>query len=148
MRLLVKAMLRSGYYAPDHPESKKAKEDLPVPGRGLGGRPGDRLISRSSAEATDILVSGVLDEPVSLRSLFTASTAEMFLPKLREYFERKGLISFSIKAGISAEHFESFVDIMSDPAVDKEDANEVGHLLTAALVRNRIQEISTVSRTT
>jgi HEAT repeat protein len=36
------------------------------------------------------------------------------------------------------------VDIMSDPAVDKEDASEVGHLLTAALVRENILEISTV----
>jgi len=145
--LLVKAMLRSGYYAADHPESKKAKEGIY---QSLGGAlkddPEIGLISRSTADATDILVSGALDEPVSLRSLFTASSAEMFLPKLREYFERKGLVSFSIKAGIPAEHFESFVDIMGDPAVDKEDASAVGHLLTEALVRHNIHEISTVFR--
>ena len=143
--LLVKAMLRSGYYAPDHPESRKAKEGLY---QSLGAAMQDDseigLISRSTTEATDILVSGALDEPVSLRSVFTASSAEMFLPKLREYFERKGLVSFSIKAGIPPDHFNSFVDIMNDPAVDKEGASEVGHLLTAALVRENILEISTV----
>lgn len=143
--VLVKAMLRSGYYAPEHPESRKAKEGLYAAlAAALQDEPEIGLISRTTTEVSDILVSGVLEEPVSLRALFSAGTAEMFLPKFREYFERKGLVSFTIKAGISAEHFETFVDIMSDPAVDKEEASEVGHLLTSALVRNNIQEISTV----
>jgi len=143
--VLVKAMLRSGYYAPEHPESKKAKQGLYAAlGSALKDEPEIGLISRFTTEASDILVSGVLDEPVSLRSLFSAGAAEMFLPKLREYFERKGLVSFMIKGGISAEHFETFVDIMSDPAVDRESSSEVGHLLTEALVRNNIQDISTV----
>jgi HEAT repeat protein len=70
--------------------------------------------------------------------------AELFLPKLREYFKRKGLVSFAIKNDISLEHFEKFVDIMSDPKADTGQGSEIGQLLSGALVEHGINKISTV----
>ena len=61
------------------------------------------------------LISGILEEPVNVRTLVGAGMADLFVPKLREYFKRKGLVSFAVKNSITLEHFEKFVDIMSDP---------------------------------
>jgi HEAT repeat protein len=70
--------------------------------------------------------------------------SELFVPKLREYFKRKGLVSFALKNDITLEHFESFVDIMSDPAADTGQGAKVGELLSTALADHGITEISTV----
>ncbi|MCK5205430.1 MAG: HEAT repeat domain-containing protein, partial [Desulfobacterales bacterium] len=70
--------------------------------------------------------------------------AELFVPKLREYFKRKGLVSFAIKNEIGLEHFESFVDVMSDPKADSGQGSKIGQVLSNALVEHGITEISTV----
>jgi len=53
-------------------------------------------------------------------------------------------VSFAIKKRISLEHFESFVDIMSDPKADRGEDARIGELLSNALVEQGITEISTV----
>jgi HEAT repeat protein len=63
---------------------------------------------------------------------------------LTEYFKRKALVSFAIKNDITLEHFESFVDIMSDPKADSGEGTEIGQVLSTALVEHGITEISTV----
>jgi hypothetical protein len=53
------------------------------------------------------------------KKLLGVGTAELFVPKYLDYFERKRLINLAVKTAISEDHFYRFVDIMSDPAVDK-----------------------------
>jgi HEAT repeat protein len=142
---LAKAMLRSGYYAPDHPGAKTAKAGLfESLQRSLAEKNEIMLINQETREKTDVLISGILDEPVSVRTVVVAGMAELFVPRLRDFFTRKGLISFALKREITPEHFDDFVNIMSDPKVDRGVDAKVGELLTNALVSRGIVEVSTV----
>ncbi len=142
---LTKAMLRSGYYAADHPGSEGAKQGLYEKLQNcMGDSRQVEITKQETREQTDILISGILEEPVNVRTLVGVGMADLFLPKLREYFKRKGLVSFAIKNDITLEHFEKFVDIMSDPTADSGQGAEIGKVLSTALAEHGITEISTV----
>ena len=142
---LTKAMLRTGYYSPDHPGSQNAKRGLYEAFRKCLNDSAEIMItSQETREKSDVLITGILDEPVNVRTLVGAGMAELFVPKLREYFSRKGLVSFAIRKSISAEHFDGFVNVMSDPAADHGANAKVGELLTKALVQRGISDISLV----
>jgi hypothetical protein len=142
---LTKAMLRSGYYAPDHTGSKNAKRGLyEALQKSLGATDEIMITHQETGRKTDILIVGILDEPVNVRTLVGEGMAELFVPKLREYFKRKGLISFAIKKNIPLNNFEKFVDIMGDPKSDQGENVKVGELLSNTLAEHGISEISTV----
>jgi HEAT repeat protein len=142
---LTKAMLRSGYYASDHPGSGGAKQGLYESFKKcLEGSSEIMITHQETREKSDIMITGILDEPVNVRTLVGAGMAELFVPKLREYFKRKALVSFAVKNDITPEHFEHFVDIMSDPQADTGEKNQIGELLSNKLVEHEITEISTV----
>ncbi|MBW2429966.1 MAG: hypothetical protein JRF56_13470 [Deltaproteobacteria bacterium] len=142
---LTKAMLRSGYYAPEHPGTAEAKQGLFEQFQScLGDSQEIMLTNLVSRKKTDVLITGILDEPVSVRTLVGAGKAELFVPKLRDFFDRKGLMSFAIKKQMAASHFESYIDIMSDPKADRAKNNKMGEVLTRALTDHGITEISTV----
>ena len=142
---LTKAMLRSGYYSADHPGSEGAKQGLYEKFQTcLGESRQVEITKQETREKVDILITGILDEPVNVRILVGTGMAELFLPKLTEYFKRKALVSFAIKSDITLEHFESFVDIMSDPKADSGEGTKIGQLLSTALAEHGITEISTV----
>jgi HEAT repeat protein len=102
------------------------------------------ITHQETREKSDIMITGILDEPVNVRILVGAGMAELFVPKLREYFKRKALVSFAVKNEITPEHFDSFVDIMSDPQADTGEKDKIGQLLSNKLVEHEITEISTV----
>ena len=142
---LTKAMLRSGYYSADHPGSEGAKQGLYEKFQDcLGDSRQVEITKQETREKVDILITGILEEPVNARTLVGTGMAELFLPKLTEYFKRKALVSFAIKNDITLQHFESFVDIMSDPKADSGEGTKIGQLLSTALVEHGITEISTV----
>jgi HEAT repeat protein len=142
---LTKAMLRSGYYSSEHPGARKAKKGLYAQFiKCLGGSQEIMITDLETPQKKDILITGILDEPVSVRTLVGAGMAELFVPKLTEFFNRKGLLSFAIKKQITAAHFESYIDIMSDPRSDQGRNKKMGELLTRALAKNGITEISTI----
>ncbi len=142
---LTKAMLRSGYYSAEHPGSEGAKQGLFEKFQScLGESRQIEITKQETRQKADILITGILEEPVNVRTLVGTGMAELFLPKLTEYFKRKALVSFAIKNDITLEHFESFVDIMSDPKADSGEGTKIGQLLSTALVEHGITEISTV----
>jgi hypothetical protein len=142
---LTKAMLRSGYYAPDHPGSKGAKKALYEAFQECLADSREIMITNQIArQSSEILITGILDESVNVRTLVGGGMAELFVPKLQEYFNRKSLVGFAIKKDIPSEHFESFVDIMSDPQADSGTGKKIGELLSKALVEHGITQISTV----
>jgi len=142
---LTKAMLRSGYYAPDHPGSRDAKRGIFQEFQtAMADRPDMTLTKHETKGRTDVMISGILDDQVSLRALIGTEQATIFIPKLQEYYTRKSLVSFSLKRNLPLEHFEDFIDIMSDPKVDKGAEGEVGTVLTSALIDGGITEVSTV----
>ena len=142
---LTKAMLRSGYYASDHPGAQNAKRGLYDALQNSLVDSDEIMVTLQEARGkTDILITGILDEPVNVRILVGTGMSELFVPKLREYFKRKGLISFAIKKNIPLENFDKFVDIMGDPKSDQGQKVKVGALLTNNLAKHGITEISTV----
>jgi hypothetical protein len=145
---LTKAISRSGYYDSDHPISGEVKRGLYDSFKNaLGSSAEIMLTCHDSGEVTDIHISGILDEPVNIRKLTKAEASDLFVPKLKDYFERKSLNSFVIKKNITPEHFESFIDIMGEPIADSTDGSKLGEYLTKALVDLDITEVSTVFKT-
>jgi hypothetical protein len=145
---LTKAISRSGYYDSNHPISGEVKRGLYDSFKNaLGSSSEIMLTCHDSGEVTDIHISGILDEPVNIRKLTKADTSDLFVPKLKDYFERKSLNSFVIKKNITSEHFESFIDVMGEPVADSTDSSKLGEYLTKALVDLDITEVSTVFKT-
>ena len=145
---LTKAISRSGYYDSNHPISGEVKRGLYDSFKdALGSSSEIMLTCHDSGEKTDIHISGILDEPVNIRKLTKADTSDLFVPKLKDYFERKSLNSFVIKKYITQAHFESFIDVMGEPIADSADSSKLGEYLTKALVDLDISEVSTVFRT-
>jgi hypothetical protein len=82
---LAKAMLRSGYYSADHPGSEGAKQGLYEKFQSCLAESRQIEISKQeSREKVDILITGILEEPVNVRTLVGGGMAELFVPKLRE----------------------------------------------------------------
>jgi len=142
---LTKAMLRSGYYAPGHPGAASAKAGLYDEFIGVLGSQREIMITNhSSRDGIDLMLTGILDEPISIRVLVGPGVAELFAPRLNEYCERKRLLSFALKRDIQPDHFYQFINIMSDPKVDDHTDKEVGKYLTNAFIEHGITDISTV----
>jgi hypothetical protein len=145
---LTKAISRSGYYDSNHPISGEVKRGLYDSFKNaLGSSSEIMLTCHDSGEVTDIHISGILDEPVNIRRLTKAEASDLFVPKLKDYFERKSLNSFVIKNNITPQHFESFIDVMGEPIADSADSSKLGEYLTKALVDLDITEVSTVFKT-
>ena len=116
---LIKAISRSGYYDAHHPVSLEVKKGLyDAFKNALGNSSEIMLTCHDYEDKVDIHISGILDEPFNIRKLTHATTSDLFVPKLKDYFERKSLNSFVIKKYITPEHFESFIDVMSEPIAD------------------------------
>ncbi len=142
---LTKAMLRSGYYAPGHPGADSAKAGLYDEFIGVLGDQREIMITNhNSRDGIDLMLTGILDEPISIRVLVGPGVAELFVPKLSEYCERKRLLNFALKRDIQPDHFYQFIDIMSDPKVDDHKDKEAGKFLTNAFIEHGITDISTV----
>jgi hypothetical protein len=139
---------RSGYYDSNHPISGEVKRGLYDSLKNALGRSSEIMLTcHDSGEVTDIHISGILDEPVNIRRLTKSEASDLFVPKLKYYFERKSLNSFVIKNNITPQHFESFIDVMGEPIADSADSSKLGEYLTKALVDLDITEVSTVFKT-
>ncbi|MFA5321278.1 MAG: hypothetical protein WC373_01285 [Smithella sp.] len=142
---LTKAISRSGYYDAHHPVSLEVKKGLyDAFKNALGDCVEIMLTCHDVEDKVDIHISGILDEPFNIRKLTHSNTSDLFVPKLKDYFERKSLNSFVIKKYITPEHFESFIDVMSEPIADTTDSSNLGDYLTKSLVDLDITEVSTV----
>ena len=142
---LTKAISRSGYYDASHPVSREVKRGLyDFFKTTLGSSPEIMLTCHEFEEKYDIHISGILDEPFNIRKLAHSDILELYIPKLKDYFERKSLNSFVIKKQITSEHFESFIDVMSEPVADLTDSSRLGEYLTKSLIDLGITEVTTI----
>lgn len=140
---LVKAMTKTGYYDPDHPQARQARGGLHAHFRGLMR---DRFelgfVRTASAENPEIIVEGVLLEPINLGTLLGKGVGALFVPKFYEYFERHALQSFAIKAGITEEEFGALVEVLTrEPGVGR-GAGKAN--LGEALIERRVYHVSTL----
>lgn len=143
---LIQAMLRTGYYAADHPEAKKSMTGLYTQFRELvEGRSGLTYSLLEKQESAEITVDGYTSVATPLHQVMIRGMAELFTPKFLDFFNRWKLLSFSIRPDTSQEEFDTFIELMSQvPSGGPiQQANE---RLTRALIDHNIINISAVFR--
>jgi hypothetical protein len=115
---LIQAFLRTGYYTPDHPESKRAKEGLYQMFKNLFEHEDElSFLVREEQERQEILMEGILPETQKLSRMMMKGMGELYVPKFVKYLERKDLISLTLKSRMTQNEFTQFVDIMSEPSL-------------------------------
>lgn len=135
---LIQAFLRTGYYTPDHPESKKAKVGLYEDFQGLFGQKDElAFMVREDPRGKNILIEGVLPETQYLNRLMLRGMAEMYIPKFANFLERKDLISLTLKQTMTRTEFTNFVDVISEPTfVETHDKTDKERFSQALKERN------------
>ena len=115
---LIQAFLRTGYYTPEHPESKRAKEGLYQLFKDLfEGEDELTFLVREEQEKQEIFVEGVIPEAQKLSRMMIKGMGELYVPKFAKYLERKDLISLTLKSRMDQTEFTPFVDVMSEPSL-------------------------------
>jgi HEAT repeat protein len=115
---LIQAFLRTGYYTPEHPESKRAKEGLYQMFKNLFEHEDElAFLVREEQERQEIFVEGILPETQKLSRMMMKGMGELYVPKFAKYLERKDLISLTLKSRMTQNEFTQFVDIMSEPSL-------------------------------
>ena len=141
---LGQAFLRTGYYLPDHPQSKQAKVGLHNRFQSLfAGRHELTFMLKEMGEVKNILVDGPLPETQNLSALMTRGMAEIYIPRLAKFLERKDLISLTLKESMGEEEFSHFVDVMSEPSLVTLDADGKTRFMNQ-LVERGVTQISFV----
>jgi len=145
MLSLIKAMIQTGYYAADHPEAKKALSSLYREFRQvIGDRSELTCLLAGTQSGRAILIDGYEATPLSLDQVMMKGMAQLFTPKFTEFFDRWALLSFSLKADLTAEEFQAFVELMAQLPVAGPDTGHERQRLTQALLDHHILHISTV----
>lgn len=141
----IQALLKTGYYTPGHPETSRARKGLYNNLlAAIKGHKEITFITKLSKESRDVIIDGIYDEPISFSGFMLKGRAEMFIPKFLDYFDRKNLSSFSIKAGITEEEFETFIDIMSESTGQEEKSADSKEELTMELISKGVLNVSTI----
>ncbi len=113
---LIQAFLRTGYYTPDHPQSKHAKEGLYETFKKLLNETYElTFLACDVPGGKKILIEGILPEPQELGSIMLQGMAQMYTPKFATFLKRKDLISLTLKADMTWTEFNNFVDLMGEP---------------------------------
>jgi hypothetical protein len=142
---IIQAFLRTGYYTPDHPESKKAKEGLFQQFKSLFEREDElAFLAREEQEQKEILIDGVLPETQRLSRMMMKGMGELYIPKFVNYMERKDLVSLTLKSRMEQTEFTQFIDLMSDPSLLETHRKEDKERFITALYRYGITNISFV----
>jgi HEAT repeat protein len=115
---LIQAFLRTGYYTPEHPESKRAKEGLYDQFKSLFEREDElTFLVREEQERQEIFVEGILPETQRLSRMMLRGMGELYVPKFSHFLERKDLTTLTLKSQMGSTEFIHFVDIMSEPSL-------------------------------
>ena len=123
---LIQAFLRTGYYTPDHPQSKKAKIGLYEAFKNLFPQKDElTFLVRDDREGKKILMEGVLPDSQPLESVMMRGMADLYTPKFAKFLDRKDLISLTLKNTMNRAEFTNFVDLMSEPTfVDTKEKSD------------------------
>ncbi len=122
---LIQALLKTGYYASEHPASLQAKTGIYENFiKLLGDKNEITFIKFVQPEKPDVIIEGVIDEQFSLKSAISGGMAELYIPQFVDYFVSRNLTSFSIKRAISKDTFEAFLELMSKPIMEKSEDRE------------------------
>lgn len=142
---LIQAFLRTGYYLPEHPESKKAKIGLYDKFARLVGE--DREVTfllRETGAATNVYIEGLSLKPLRLADTMLKGMADTYNPRFVNFLERKELVSLSINSRMGAEEFSRLIDLISEPFLEDMKEHAVKERFLACLKEREIQHLSFV----
>ncbi len=140
---LIQAFLRTGYYTPEHPESKKAKEGLYKQFKDLFEAEDEvSFLVKEEPGGQEVFIEGLLPEPQRLSKMMMKGMGELYVPRFAKFMERKDLISLTLKSQMSQEEFTQFIDIMSEPSLVDTRRKEDKDRFIQALYKRGIFNIS------
>jgi hypothetical protein len=90
-----------------------------------------------------VLVYGILSEITPLEKLFSPDMADLFTPKVFDFFNRRHLGGFTLKPGIAFEEFDRFIEIMQAPVNPAKIDGEIQEV-TEKLINQQIIHASIV----
>jgi HEAT repeat protein len=91
----------------------------------------------------ELWVDGTSPTRVELRRIVGSSIGGAFVLQLLEYMQRRGLVILAFSRGITELEWNAFLEIMSEPFVDKNPAGE-GQRLSRALLAKKVVHASLV----
>ncbi len=143
---LIKAMMQAGFYEPGHPEAEKALATLYDDFRAALEARSEitYMVAGSGSDDRTVMIQGYQTEALTLEDVMTAGMAEIFVAKFIEFFDRRNLLSFSLKGDLAPQEFAGFVGLMSQPPSGQLTPEEERDRLTHEFVGQHILHISTV----
>ncbi len=124
---LVKALLQTGWYSPEHSLARAATEDLFRQFQAL--TEGERDLTYvlvSTVDERGVMIDGLLPEPIEVAKALRGILGDHFVAKFHDYFVRNQIASFTIKRHITEDEFKRFLNLWVTWATKTANA-ESGH---------------------
>lgn len=126
---LVKALLQTGWYSPEHPMARTAAQEVIRQFRALSeGEKDITYVLLSSVDERGVMIDGLLPEPIEVAKALRGILGDHFIAKFHDYFVRNNIASFTIKHSITDEEFIKFLDLWVTWAAKTAQAKS-GHAL-------------------
>ncbi len=109
---LVKALLQTGWYSPEHSLARAATEDLFRQFHSL--TEGERDLSYvlvSTVDERGVMIDGLLPEPIEVAKALRGILGDHFVAKFHDYFIRNQIASFTVKRRITEDEFKRFLNL-------------------------------------
>ena len=147
---LVRALLQTSDYSPDHPQARAAVQDVWERLRLLyEWLPEVSFITTWAYEQETVTLDGVFAEQVPLAQVLMGANAGPLAKKLHTFCARARVVSLSVKTSIPDHEFHSFVATFVERHVSAGDreqltAGDGGHWLGDALLERGIHHVSII----
>lgn len=143
---LVKGMLQTSYYSPDHPAAKGVALEPFRRIKKFEGRFSElTYMLQGGAQADEIALEGVFPDTVPLSQLIKTTMGTHFADKLQAYFKRNRLVSLSIKSAIDEAEFDRFIAVFVERHLrDPDEIDERPTLFTEQLYEREVVNVSVI----
>jgi len=143
---LVKGMLQTSYYSPEHPAAKGVALEPFRRLKKLEGRFSEvTYLLQGGAQTDEIALEGVFPDTVPLSQLIKTTMGTHFADKLQGYFKRNRLISLSLKVAIDEAEFDRFIGVFVERHLrDADEADETPTRFTEQLYEREVVNVSVI----
>jgi HEAT repeat protein len=139
---LIQAFLRTGYYLPEHPQSRKAREDLYESFLKIAKVSGQLHFFIRDEGGPTVYVEGPEDSAGKLKDIMPLGMADTYNPRFVNFLERKELVSLTLSTRMDAQEFSEFINLMSEPAFVEMREEGLKEKFQASIARSGIRNIS------
>ena len=144
---LVRALGRIGQFDPSRPNFARVRARLfKELGRLQRSQPELGFVVGPPAVAggpPELWVDGTSPQRVELRRIVGPSIGAAFILQLLEFLQQRGLVALGLSRGLTEPEWIAFLDIMSDPQVEKSPLGEAKRL-RKALLDKKVRHVSAV----